>query len=74
MNDYELWEHLSQYGQLSARWWYDIAVLPISMLAGFTFLLMWFALRRQPQLPMLFFWLGRVGDLSYKGDNLSCKR
>lgn len=57
MNDYELWEHLSQYGQLSARWWYDIAVLPISMLAGFTFLLMWFALRRQPQLPMMFFWL-----------------
>src|SRR5689334_17304985 len=57
MTDFELWEHITKLGQMTNGWWYTVAVLPATIIAGCTYLLMWFALRRVEKLPVMFLWL-----------------
>lgn len=57
MTDYDLWRYLETYGQMSNAWWYSVAVLPATIIAACSYLLMWFALRRVEQLPKMFLWL-----------------
>jgi hypothetical protein len=57
MTDFELWEHINKLGQMANSWWYSVAVLPATIIAGCTYLLMWFALRRVEKLPVMFLWL-----------------
>jgi hypothetical protein len=58
MNDFELWEHIRNFGQITNTWWYDVAVLPATIMAGCAYLLTWVAhLRRKENLPAMFLWL-----------------
>lgn len=57
MTDFELWQHINELGQLTNGWWYSVAVLPATIIASCTYLLMWFALRRVEKLPVMFLWL-----------------
>jgi hypothetical protein len=57
MSDFELWNYLNMYSQMSNGWWYSVAALPAAIIGGCTYLLMWFALRHETNLPKLFLWL-----------------
>lgn len=57
MSDFELWNYLNSYSQMRNGWWYAVAALPATIIAGCTYLLMWFALRHETNLPKLFLWL-----------------
>jgi hypothetical protein len=57
MTDYELWRYFETYAQMNNAWWYSVAVLPATIIAGCSYMLMWFALRRVELLPKMFLWL-----------------
>lgn len=57
ISTFEFWEQIAERGQISNDWWYDVVVLPAFVLAIFTYLLMWFALRRETKLPTMYVWL-----------------
>ena len=57
MNDFQFWAHMQSYAQMSRLWWYTFAALPTMIIAGGTYPLMAFALRRKSGAPMVFFWL-----------------
>ena len=57
MNDFQFWAHMQSYAQMSRLWWYTFAALPTMIIAGGTYPLMAFALRRKSEAPMVFFWL-----------------
>src|SRR5262249_219731 len=45
------------YGHMTNGWWYSVAVLPTTIIAACTYLLMLFALRRATRLAAMFFWM-----------------
>lgn len=57
MSDFEFWDYLTKYGQITHGWWYSVGALPAAIIAGCSYLLMWFALRRETNLPKMFVWL-----------------
>lgn len=57
MNSFEFWAHMQSYAQMSRLWWYTFAALPAMIIAGGTYPLMAFALRRKSAPPVIFFWL-----------------
>lgn len=57
MSDFEFWSYLTQFGQITNTWWYAVGALPATIIAGCAYLLMWFALRRETNLPKMFVWL-----------------
>ncbi len=48
---------MQSYAQMGRLWWYTFAALPAMIIAGGTYPLMAFALRRKIAAPMVFFWL-----------------
>jgi hypothetical protein len=57
MNSFQFWAHMQSYAQMGRLWWYTFAALPAMIIAGGTYPLMAFALRRKSGAPMVFFWL-----------------
>jgi hypothetical protein len=57
MTEFELWQYLYEYSQMTNGWWYSVAVLPATIISGCTYLLMLFALRRETRLPIVYLWL-----------------
>ncbi len=57
MNSFQFWAHMQSYAQMSRLWWYTFAALPAMIIAGGTYPLLAFALRRKSAAPVVFFWL-----------------
>ncbi|NTV62843.1 MAG: FHA domain-containing protein [Oscillochloris sp.] len=57
MNSFEFWAHMQSHAQMGRLWWYTFAALPTMIIAGGTYPLMAFALRRKSGPPVVFFWL-----------------
>jgi hypothetical protein len=57
MNSFEFWSHMQEFAQMSRLWWYTFAALPAMIVAGGSYVLMAFALRRKSAAPLVFAWL-----------------